>query len=257
MLIDTHCHLDDERFKDIYKEIISSLPENNIGRAITIGTDGNTSKAALDIARQYEHIYCTLGTHPHESKDMTDDDLEFYRTNALDSKVVAIGEVGLDFHYDFSPRDIQQKAFIKQIELSCEVNLPLVVHTREAYDLTLNILDQYKNDLINGVLIHCYTGGADYLREFLSRGFYVSFGGAITYKNNHASYEAVMAADLERVLLETDCPYLAPVPLRGTLNQPKNIVFTAQKIAEWRGIELAEVEKITTQNAFNFFRKMK
>ncbi|HEY8443211.1 MAG TPA: TatD family hydrolase [Clostridia bacterium] len=257
MLIDTHAHLNDEAYKDNYKEIIQKLPEQNVARIICASYDKTSSAAAKKIAAEFDIVYYSVGTHPHYAKDFVKDDLKFYQSFSGDEKLVAYGEIGLDYHYNFSPKDSQISAFLYQLELAFTMGLPVIVHSREAYDDTLKILDEHKEFTQNGILIHCYSGDLNYAREILKRGFYLSFGGAITYKNNRVAYEVLTNINLDRVVLETDCPYLTPVPYRGQTNEPKYVNLVAEKIAEWKNLKLEKVEQITTQNAYNFFKKLK
>lgn len=257
MLIDTHAHLNDETYSDNYKDIIDNLIEHNIGRIIVPSFDVPSSICAQKIASEFDNVCFSAGTHPHYAKDLVKEDLEYYKSLKGQIKLVAFGEIGLDYHYDFSPRDDQKSAFLKQLELAFYLGLPVIVHSREAYDDTLKILDDNPDLTKNGILIHCFTGTLDYAAEILKRGFYLSFGGAITYKNNHTAYEVLNNIALDNVVLETDCPYLTPVPYRGKVNEPKYVNLVAEKIAEWKGISKSQVEEITTKNAFRFFNKMK
>lgn len=257
MLIDTHAHLNDPKYKDNYQKIIQELPKRNVSRIVCASYDKISSATAQKIASEFDIVYFSVGTHPHSAKDFEKDDLKFYQSFADDPKLVAIGEIGLDYHYNFSPKDAQKSAFLYQLEMAYNMGLPVIIHSREAYDDTLRILDDNQEFTQNGILIHCYTGNLDYAQEILKRGFYISFGGAITYKNNHTAYEVITNISLDQVVLETDCPYLTPVPYRGKVNEPKYINLVAEKIAEWKNIKLDQVEQITTQNAYDFFKKMK
>ncbi|NLC17121.1 MAG: TatD family hydrolase [Clostridiales bacterium] len=257
MLIDTHAHLNDPRYKDNYKDIIQDLPRHNVGRIICASYDKQSSSKACKIASEFDIVYFSVGTHPHNAKDFVKDDLKFYQSFADQEKLVAIGEIGLDYHYNFSPKYAQKSAFLYQLEMAHILGLPVIVHSREAYDDTLKILDDNQEFTKNGILVHCYTGDLYFAQEILKRGFYLSFGGAITYKNNHLAYEVITNIPLDKVVLETDCPYLTPMPHRGKINEPKHIKYVAEKIAEWKNIAAEQVEQITAQNAYDFFKKMK
>lgn len=257
MLIDTHAHLNDEKYTDNYQDIIKNLSEHNVGRIICASYDVPSSLCAQKISSEFENVYFSAGTHPHYAEDFSTNDFNFYKSLKAQKKLVAFGEIGLDYHYDYSPQDSQKYVFLLQLELACEMGLPVIVHSREAYDDTLKILDDNPNFAKNGILVHCYTGTLDYAQEILKRGFYLSFGGAITYKNNHTAYEVLNNISLDNVVIETDCPYLTPVPYRGKVNEPKYVNLVAEKIAEWKGISKSEVEDVTTKNAFRFFSKMK
>ncbi|HEY8423294.1 MAG TPA: TatD family hydrolase [Clostridia bacterium] len=257
MLIDTHAHLNDPVYKDNYREIILQLPQRNVEKIICASYDKQSSAAAKQIAAEFDIVYYSVGTHPHYAKDFVKDDLKFYQSFADDSKLVAFGEIGLDYHYNFSPKDAQISAFLYQLESAYKLGLPVIIHSRDAYDDTLKVLDDHKEFTQNGILIHCFSGTLDYANEILKRGFYLSFGGAITYKNNHTAYEVLTNISLDNVVLETDCPYLTPVPYRGQTNEPKYVNLVAEKIAEWKNLKLEQVEQITTNNAYKFFKKMK
>lgn len=257
MLIDTHTHLNDEKYKTTYRRIIDDLPSHNVGKIVCASYDLESSKRAIELSEEFATVYATVGTHPHEAKNFSQVDYDYYYSKKTAPKLIAIGEIGLDYYYDLSPRNKQKEVFLRQLELASIMKLPVIIHCRDAYDDALKILDEYNENLAQGILIHCFTGTLDYANEFLKRGYYLSFGGAITYKKNFTAQEVITKINLDNVLLETDCPYLTPVPYRGTLNEPKYVQLVADKIAEWKEMAIEEVENKTTANALRFFDKMK
>ncbi|MDR1905519.1 MAG: TatD family hydrolase [Clostridiales bacterium] len=254
MLIDSHAHLNDERLLGQVGEIISAMEEYGVGGAVCASYDAPSSIKAAELADKYAQVYATVATHPHEAKSFTSKDAELYGALAKNKKVLAIGETGLDYYYDLSPRDIQKKAFREHIALADELNLPLVVHVRDAYEDTLEILTAERSRLNNGVLIHNFSGDTEIMRLFDGLGCYYSFGGTLTFKNNKRGIEAFLSADISKILLETDCPYLTPEPHRGQLNYPYYVKYVAKKGAELKKIEYAEFADITAINTKRFFR---
>ncbi len=253
MLFDTHAHLDDKRFDDDRDELIRGLPERGVSRVITPGIDVDSSKKCVDLADKYDIVYAGVGIHPHEASKLEDNYLDQLRTMAQNKKVVAIGEIGLDYYYDFSPRDIQKQRFIEQIELAAELKLPIIIHNRDSHEDMLNILREHK-DLINGGVMHCFSGSWEMAKIVLDLGLYISLAGPVTFKNAKKPVEVAKNVPLDRLLIETDSPYLTPVPYRGKRNDPGHVALVAQKIAEIRGITAEEVGRITTENALNLFK---
>ncbi|NLN41417.1 MAG: TatD family hydrolase [Clostridiales bacterium] len=253
MLFDTHAHLDDKRFDDDRNELIRGLPERGVSRVITPGIDIDSSKKCVQLAEKYDIVYAGVGIHPHEASKVEEDYLDQLRTMAQNKKVVAIGEIGLDYYYDFSPRDIQKKRFIEQIELAAELKLPIIIHNRDSHEDMLNILREHK-DLINGGVMHCFSGSWEMAKIVLELGLYISLAGPVTFKNAKRPVEVAQNIPLDRLLIETDSPYLTPVPLRGKRNDPGHVALVAEKIAEIRGISAEEVGRITTENAIKLFK---
>jgi len=251
-VIDSHAHLNDEDLVVRAEEILSSPWLKTV---IVPGYDFESSKLAVKLANQYEKVYATVGCHPHDAEKFSVEEKEYYRNVAKDEKVVAIGEIGLDYYRDLSPRDIQKKVFEEQIVLAHELSLPIVLHVRDAYADTLEILKKHKNELKNGVLLHCYSGSAELVREFSRFDAYFAFGGAVTYKNAKKD-DVLRAVKTDRLLLETDCPYMTPVPIRWKVefNEPKFIEYTLIHVANVLGMDKDELEKITSENAKRFFR---
>ncbi|MCP4568214.1 MAG: TatD family hydrolase [FCB group bacterium] len=250
-MIDSHCHIDFRDFDHDREEVIVQAAEFGVDRLINIGADIGSTRRSFTLADQYENIYCTVGIHPHDSKTLTDDFLHEMKTMTEHKKVVGIGEIGLDYYRDLSPRDIQKKAFIRQLDLAIELDLPVVIHVRDAMADALDIIKPYVGKV--GGVFHCFPGTVEEARKVISMGFLVSVNGVMTYKNSK------MAAigeeiDLENILIETDAPYLTPIPHRGKRNVPAYVKHVCAKLAELRGIGFDEVEKITTRNTEKLFR---
>lgn len=251
MIIDTHAHLNDERLVPLAQEIMGTMQEKGLGAIINVGYDRPSSELALKQAREYENLYAVVGIHPHDAKAQTQDDYRYFESVSQDKKVVAIGEIGLDFYYDLSDRDVQKRVFIEQLELAHALKLPVVMHVRDAYGLALEILKENKRFLEYSGVMHCYAGSKELLKEFVDLGLYASFGGVTTFKN-FGKAEVVKYCPSDRLLLETDCPYMTPVPYRGKTNMPEYITLVRDKIQEWR--DDVDVESVTTRNARSLFK---
>jgi len=256
-MIDTHCHLNDENLLPIADRIVGDFERDKIESAICVGYDMPSSRLAVELADKYEKLYSAVGIHPHDADTANGEAYEELKVLAGNQKCVAIGEIGLDYHYDLSERDVQRKAFAEQIELADQVGLPVVLHVREAYDDARKILFDMKSCLNHGLLLHCYSGSSEYVKVFDKLDAYYSFGGAITFKNARHNIEALATVPLERLVLETDCPYMTPVPYRGKINEPKYVALVLDKASEVLGINKDELEKITTENAKRLFYRMK
>ena len=250
MYFDTHTHLDDEKFAEDRQAVIERVYQSGVTLAVNIGADMESSEASVALSVQYDFIYAAVGVHPHAVEAMTEADIEALRKLARCDKVVAIGEIGLDYYYDNSPRDLQKKWFRRQIELAQELGLPYVVHDRDAHADTLEIIRS--TGYFRGVL-HCYSGSSEMARELLDLGLYISFAGPVTFKNGKKAREAAAAVPLDRLLVETDSPYLSPEPLRGKRNDSANVILVANEIAAIKGISQEEAARITTENGRRFF----
>ncbi len=248
-IFDTHAHYDDERFSEDSEELLSSLEYKGITGVISCGVNAESSKANLRLAEKYPFIYAAVGYHGLNTEDLTDDYIEFLKDLIKNEKVVAIGEIGLDYHYEKETRDIQLKIFREQIELANEYDLPVIVHDREAHEDTLNILKELKP---KGV-IHCFTGSVEMAKEIVKIGMYIGLGGAVTFKNAVKPVEVAKFVPADRLLVETDCPYMTPVPHRGKRNDSSLIPYTAEKIAEVRGVTAQEILDLTAENARELF----
>jgi TatD DNase family protein len=253
MLIDSHAHLDDKRFDGDRDRLIKSLKENGIELVINPGADLQSSIKAVSLAEKYENIYAAVGVHPHSAKEMDDSTVEILKSFTHRDKVVAIGEIGLDYYYDNSPRDIQRKRFIEQLNLAKEVDLPVIIHSREAAQETFDILKDAQDGTLEGVL-HCYSGSVEMAKEYIKLGFYISIAGPVTFKNSRILKEVAKEVPLDKLLIETDSPYLTPEPYRGKRNEPIYVRYVAGTIAEAKGLEFAEIEKITSRNTKKLFR---
>lgn len=253
MLIDTHAHLDDEKYDNI-DYIISSAVKNGVEIIFCSAYDLQSSKRAFEISQKYPNVYCTIGIHPHNAKDYSIEFEKFAKSVANNEKVLSIGEIGLDYFYDLSDREVQKEIFEKQIKLSYELNLPITIHTRLATEDTLNILKNNIKYLKNGGCIHCFSGSIETAREYIKLGFCVSVGGSITFNNANKLRNVVKEIPLDKICLETDCPYLSPVPLRGSVNEPKNVKIIADKLAEIKEIDIEQVERETTKVALNYYK---
>lgn len=253
MLIDTHAHLTDERLLPELDKIVSEMDACGLEYIVTVGCDRKSSEDCEKISREFDRVYSTVGIHPHDSKDATADDYAFFERASSSDKCVAIGEIGLDYHYDLSPREVQKRVFVEQLELAYSLKLPVVVHLREAYGDMLGLLKENAAKLYYGSLIHCYSGSKEMLGEFLKLGAIISFGGSLTFKNARTALEVAAAVPDDSFVVETDCPYLTPEPYRGRTNYPKFVELPARKLAEIRGVPFEEICRVTTQNAKRFY----
>ena len=257
MLFDTHAHLHDPWIGDDLSDVIDRATEAGVGRIVTIGCSLEDSRNALNVAEQYEHVWATLGVHPHDAKDWTTEIESEFRTMAQHKKVVAIGEIGLDFYRNLSPHDDQYRAFEAQLALADDLNLPVVIHSRDAHEECYGVLLEWANrrtrEFPVGV-IHCFSGDAELAQRYVELGFLISFAGPVTYPKNNALREAAATLPLEAIVIETDCPYLSPQPHRGKRNEPANIRHTARQVAESRGVELEEIADQLVANGLSLFR---
>ncbi len=250
MYFDTHTHLDDDRFNDDRAIVIQKMFDAGVSLAVNIGADMKSSAKSVKIAREYDFIYAAVGVHPHDVENMTEQDVETLKQLAQDKKVVAIGEIGLDYYYDNSPRELQKKWFRRQIELAKELNLPYVVHDRDAHADCLEIIKE--SGYFRGVM-HCYSGSAEMAQELLKLGFYISFAGPVTFKNGKKAKEAAKAVPIDKLLIETDSPYLTPEPYRGQRNDSSYVPYVAREIAALKGLTEEETARLTLENGKRFF----
>ncbi len=245
-LFDTHAHLLSEQFDEDRAALIERLPSLGIEGLIEIGTTVENSRAAATLAAEVEYIYAAVGVHPHEAKDAAGDYLDQLEALATSPKVVAVGEIGLDYHYDFSPKDVQQKIFSEQLALAERLGLPVAIHMREATQDTLAILREHPG--ITGVM-HCYSGSPETAEILVEMGLCVSFTGSVTFKNARKTVEAAAVVPLSRIMAETDCPYLSPEPVRGRRNDPSNVRHVLQRLSEIKGISFEDMCRINIENA--------
>jgi TatD DNase family protein len=253
VLIDTHCHVQMRQFTADRERVIASAFSGGVGRLIVPGTDVETSKAALDVAKQYAgRIFAGVGVHPHDASTLTPQALIELRALAQQPAVVAIGEIGLDYYRDLSPRDIQRDALVAQLGLARELDLPVIVHNRESHDDMIALLRAHGTG-VRGVF-HCFIGDRAMANDALNLGFYLSFAGPLTYPRNEELRDVAAWAPSDRILVETDSPYLSPQPLRGKRNEPQHVALVAHTLAQTRGVTDEEIADLTTRNASNLFR---
>lgn len=250
-MIETHAHLDSDRYDEDRDSVIKEAFNNGITHIINISSDSSSLEKVKILGERYENIFISVGIQPHSACEMSSDTIELIKSMVKGKKVVAIGETGLDYHYNFSLPEIQRQVFREQIKLAVKENLPLVIHTRKAFDDTLTILKEEKASM--GV-IHCFTEDLNSGKTFIDMGFYIGIGGAVTFKNTKVLHEAVKEIPLEKIILETDCPYMTPAPYRGKRNEPSYLRFIAEKISELKKITVEEVKKVTEENAIKLFR---
>lgn len=253
MLFDSHSHMDSEKFKNDRDQVIMEAYHSGVSLIMNPGANYESSINAVKLAEKYDFIYAAVGVHPHDADTMDDMMLSLIKAMARKEKVKAIGEIGLDYHYDFSPRDVQKKWFRKQLQLAKSMNLPVIIHDREANQDVLDILKE-EQSFETGVLMHCYSGSAELARQYIKLGAYLSIAGPVTFKNARKLLEVVEAVPLDRLLIETDSPYLTPVPYRGKRNDSSKVRYVAEKIAEIKDITFEEVAKATMENAKKYFR---
>jgi TatD DNase family protein len=242
-LVDSHCHLDDEKFDDDREQVIERALAAGVEAMMAIGTGGELD-VAIRQAERYPFIYATIGVHPHDASKATEETYAKLRDLARHPKVLAIGEIGLDYHYDFSPREVQRAVFDRQLAIAADTGKPIVIHTREAWEDTMAQV----TSLPHGGIMHCFTGDADQARQALDLGFHLSFGGVLTFPKAESLREAARITPEDRLLVETDCPYLAPVPHRGKRNEPAFVVDTARRLATVRGTTLEAIADVTSRN---------
>lgn len=253
MFIDSHAHLQDKAYKNDLAEVLQRAKEAQVEKIVCVGYDYTSSCQAVELARQYDQIYAVIGVHPHDAKSFNKDIGAKLYDLAKDPKVVAIGEMGLDFYRDLSPRDLQAQVFMEQIKIAGELYKPIVIHDRDANQEVFDIIKKEKAGKNEGVM-HCYSGHLPLAIELMKQGFYISLAGPLTYKNAKKSHEVAAKITLDKLLIETDCPYLTPEPYRGKRNEPAHVVKVAEKIAELRGKSVDEIGYITTNNTKKVFR---
>lgn len=252
MLIDTHAHLDDEQFDCDREQVINNARENGINTIINVGFNEKTIRSTLKLVEKYDFIYGAVGWHPNHAHEINENDYLWIEDLTKHPKIIAIGEIGLDYYWNYAPKEIQQKVFIKQIQLAKRVGLPIIIHDREAHQDILKILKQENVFDIGGVM-HSYSGSTEMALECINMGFYISFSGPVTFKNAKKLLDVVNVLPLDRMLVETDSPYLTPEPFRGKRNEPVNVQFIAKKIAEIKKMDINILNEITSKNAKKIF----
>lgn len=258
MIFETHAHYDDEQFDAGREALLASLPDCGIKRVVNIGASIASTRNSIELAEKYDYIYAAVGVHPSEIAELNEERFAWLKELTKLEKVVAVGEIGLDYYWDKEPevQERQRYWFRRQMDLAREANLPIVVHSRDAAADTMQVMKEAHAEEIPGV-IHCYSYSPEMAQEFIKMGYYIGVGGVVTFKNAKKLKETVEQIPLGRILLETDCPYMAPEPNRGKRNDSRNIPYIVAKIAELKQTTAEEVERITWQNAMNFYRKIK
>ena len=252
MLFDTHAHLNDPAFDPDREELMNSLAAAGVGLVMNAGCSLESSREIVEMAAKYPWLYASVGSHPDSADEVCDAVIEEYRKLCkLSKKVRAIGEIGLDYHYEDIPREIQQKAFRMQMELAAQLDMPVIVHERDAHNDGLAIVKEFPK--VKGVF-HCYSGSAEMARQLVELGWYIGFTGVLTFKNARKAVETAASIPLDRIVLETDCPFMAPEPFRGKRNHPGYLYRMAEKLAEIRGISVEEIHQITTENGKKLYR---
>lgn len=251
MIFDSHAHYEDEKFDSDRIELLSGMREKGIGTVVNVGSTIETSKKSIALAEQYEDVYAAIGVHPSEIGCLSEEGMEWLRERSAHPKVVAIGEIGLDYYYDNSPREAQRSWFEKQMQLAKEVGKPVVIHSRDACEDTMQIVRKYARE-VPGVF-HCFSYSLETAKELVKLGWYLSFTGAITFKNARKALQVVEWAPLSRIFIETDSPYLTPEPHRGARNDSRFVPLVAEKIAQVKGLSVEEVAKATMENGKKFF----
>lgn len=260
MLIDSHCHIYDEALKGEFSNIVNNFNSDDLNFIINASSSKKTSEISLKMADEYEKIYVLLGVHPEEAIELDTTFLKWLKKNAQHRKVVAIGEVGLDYHYQPFDKQLQKDVFLKQAEVANKLKLPIVIHLRDAYGDFYEIVKQNKHLFANGMLFHCYSGSLEFAESMLALidNTYFAFGGALTFKNAKSLMNTAKNIRIDRILSETDCPYLTPEPLRGkVVNVPKNVKYVVQKLADLKEISYEKMQSIIERNTLNLFTKIK
>jgi TatD DNase family protein len=253
MLFDTHAHINALQFDEDREQVIQRALDEGVENIVVVGFDNETIDGAMELAEKYPFIYAAVGWHPVDAIDMTNEDLKRIERLAAHPKVVAIGEMGLDYHWDKSPKDVQQEVFRKQIQLAKKVKLPIIIHNRDATNDVVTILEEENAAEVGGIM-HCYSGSLETAEQCMKMNFYISFGGPVTFKNAKQPKEVATKIPLDKLLIETDCPYLSPHPYRGKRNEPAYVKYIAEQIAQLKEISYDELAEQTTANAKKLFQ---
>ncbi len=248
MLFDTHAHLNADDYNDDLEEVIERAGNAGVSDIVVVGFDRPTIERTMELVEKYDHIYGCIGWHPVDAVDCTEEDLQWIEQLCKHPKIVAYGEIGLDYHWDKSPKDVQQRLFREQIRLAKKLRLPIAIHTRDAMEDTVTILKEEHAEEVGGIM-HCFSGSVETARECMKMNFYISLGGPVTFKNAKRPKAVAKEVPLDRILIETDCPYLAPHPYRGKRNEPAYVKLVAEQIADIKGVPFKELAEATTKNA--------
>ena len=254
MIFESHAHFDDRRFDDDRNQLLADMPEHGIGRILNVGASIESTKRTIELAKQFEHVYAAVGVHPSDISDLNEETFAWLREQTSKEKVLAVGEIGLDYYWDKEPgvQEAQRYWFRRQLELAKEANLPVIIHSRDAAEDTVEIMKEAYRDGISGV-IHCYSYSKEIAKEYIKMGYYIGVGGVVTFKNAKKLVETVEEIPLDRILVETDCPYMAPEPHRGKRNSSLYLPHIIEKIAEIKGTTKEIVTQVTYDNAMRLF----
>lgn len=252
-IFDTHAHYDDEAFDEDREELLAQLPQQGIAKVVNIGASLDSCKRTIELMERYDYIYGAIGVHPSDTAELTEENFAWLKEQCQLEKCLAVGEIGLDYYWDEPDREIQKKWFIRQLQMARELQLPVVIHSREAAKDTIDIMKEQKAEEIGGV-VHCYSYTKETARTFLDMGFYFGIGGVVTFKNAKKLKEAVEYIPMDRIVIETDCPYLAPDPNRGKRNSSLNLPYVIKEIAALKGLTEEQVKEITWENAHRLYR---
>lgn len=252
MIFDTHAHYDDEAFDNDREELLENIYKNGIERIVNVGASMEGCKNVIKLSEKYPYIYGALGIHPSDTGDLTEDDMTFIKKESQREKIVAIGEIGLDYYWDTPDREVQKKWFVRQLELAKEVKLPVIIHSRDAAKDTLDIMKSEHAEEIGGV-IHCFSYETEMAKEYLNMNYYIGVGGVVTFKNGRKLKEVVEYTPIDRIVTETDCPYLAPTPHRGERNSSLYIPLVVEEIARIKNMDVEKVYEITRQNGYRLY----
>lgn len=253
MIFDTHTHYSDDRFDPDRQELLSGMRDRGVGRIVEVGAGITSTRDAIALAQQYDFIYAAVGIHPGEARDLEESHMDWLRGLTQNDQVVAVGEIGLDYHYDSPSREIQKHWFIRQLQIAAETKMPVIIHSRDAAQDTWEIMQEYC-DWKNGGVIHCFSYSSEIARQYLEQGFFLGIGGVVTFDNAKKLKEVVQIAPLEQLVLETDCPYLTPVPHRGKRNDSGYLTHVVDTVAALKGISREEVITVTEHNAERLYR---
>ena len=256
-IFDTHAHYDDDAFNDDREQLLADLPGQGIARVVDVGASLASCRKVLELMEQYDYIYGAIGVHPSETAELTEESYSWLKEQCRKKKCLAVGEIGLDYYWDKEP-EIQAKQrywFVRQLALAQQADLPVIIHSRDAAEDTMQIMEKAYEDGIKGV-IHCYSYSPEMAQEYVKMGYFIGVGGVVTFKNAKKLVKTVETIPLSSIVLETDCPYMAPEPHRGTRNDSRNIPYVIAKIAEIKGVSVEEVEQTTRENAFALFTKV-
>ncbi len=257
MIFETHAHYDDRQFDGDREELLCAVHESGVHPIVNVGASIDSTKTTLELAEKYDYIYAAVGVHPDDVEQLNEDTFAWLREQTAHEKTVAVGEIGLDYHWHEEPehRALQRYWFGRQMELARETGLPIIVHSREAAEDTMQVMKEHRAEELTGI-IHCYSYSKELALAFVKMGYYIGIGGVVTFKNARKLVETAQAVPLERIVLETDCPYMAPEPHRGKRNDSRNIAYVIDKIAAIKGVSAQEVERVTEDNAYRLFGRI-